>query len=255
MGMRQELGWQKGQQRTRRRRRKVAHPTPKHSSMAGADSGDSQAAGLTMGAGTMPPMNMAGEAAGGPPAMGGPAIMPGGMPGGIIMGPNPGTARAAGRAAFVRLGCKGWEDGRLAAGKHPQLAHATGANHSCLSYAHAATPSSTCCRPPAAALQQPRRSPAMGMPKGAMPIGAMPAAAAAAMASALSSAADLARLGPGGSALPLLPLAGTPLAPGLRLRLRPARAAPAARTASPSSAVATRLGSLGGSCASPGRQP
>lgn len=88
-----------------------------------------------------------------------------------------------------------------------------------------------------------------------MPIGAMPAAAAAAMASALSSAADLARLGPGGSALPPLPLASTLPPPALKLRLRPARAAPAARAASSSSADATRLGSLGGSCASPGRQP
>ncbi len=41
---------------------------------------------LTMGAGIMPPMNMAGEAPGGPPAMPGAAIMPGG---GIIMGPKP----------------------------------------------------------------------------------------------------------------------------------------------------------------------
>lgn len=50
---------------------------------------------LTMGAGIMPPMNMAGEAPGGPPAMPGAAIMPGG---GIIMGPKP-VAERTWRAA------------------------------------------------------------------------------------------------------------------------------------------------------------
>lgn len=44
---------------------------------------------LTIGAGTMPPMYMAGVAPGAPPAMPGAAIMPGG---GIIMGPKPASS-------------------------------------------------------------------------------------------------------------------------------------------------------------------
>lgn len=88
-----------------------------------------------------------------------------------------------------------------------------------------------------------------GMPKGMPPMGMPHEAAAAAIASAERSAAERAFLTSHSAE------AG-PATAALAARLRPAREALAsARPPSSSSALASRLGSLGGSCESPGRQP